>query len=107
MMTEEETRSEILRIRTSPKSVERKRQYWSEAENKELTALFYQGIGISEIALLLKRSERTVVMKCNELRLYGSQNTKRYNTSTPKCHECPCYDDPAQCHLSKGENYYV
>lgn len=41
--------------------------YWTEEEEKKLSSMFHMGTGISQIALELGRTERTVVQKINAL----------------------------------------
>ncbi|MEY8232555.1 hypothetical protein AALA82_13185 [Oscillospiraceae bacterium 50-16] len=65
---------------------ERAREYWKSEEREELKRLFYQGRGITEIALQLQRSEMAVVQQLMTAGLLTSPGASRPRKSTmPKC----------------------
>ena len=106
VMTGEEKRNKIKEMRSNPNSIARNRHFWSESEEKNLSEMFYDGYDISEIALTHERSERTVVMKFNELKLYGSQNTRHDREFECNCINCPYDNHPSLC-TSPRENANV
>lgn len=82
-----------------------KRSHWHVSDEKMLVNLYYTGHGISEIALLLNRSESAVVQKLASLSCLTPPNRqhhphkKRIKPCCPQCieNECPNYDSAMGC----------
>lgn len=91
----------LISLRNGDIPSERSKEYWSEAEREELKKLFWSGKGISEISLLLQRSENAVVQQLTVMGLLtppGKQRTrvpKPPKCQCPRCLElaCPHYDE--------------
>ena len=91
------TQSELLiSIRTGELSSERSKEYWSDAERDELRRLYWEGTGISEIALLLQRSENAIIQQLISMFLLtppGKQrkrSPKHFKCQCPRCLETGC-----------------
>lgn len=77
-------RIRAMRRRTA--LAERQREYWTQEEKEQLKRLFEAGIGISEIALELKRTEEAVMQQIHTMNLY--ERVRRPNRG--KKSECLC-----------------
>ena len=96
-MSDKEKRDKIIQMRNNPKSVENNKRYWSKDEIESLTTMFNRGCGFSDIALELERTERTVMERCNKLKLFGEQNEKHFRMKTCLCKKCLLVDSPNEC----------
>ena len=77
---------ELIALRTGVKLAERSGEYWSKEDIQLLKRLYCQdGIGISEIALLLKRSEGAVCQQLTKMGLLTPQG--RHRTRKKKADE--------------------
>lgn len=71
--------------------------YWSPEERDELRLLYESGVGISQIALQLQRSEQAVVQQLIAMDLFTpTGNTRNRSSKTP---QCLC----SKCQLPKSE----
>ena len=98
-MTEQlNTKKELLRsIRQGRIHPERSREPWSNEERDELIELHRDGIGISDIALRLQRSEQAVVQQLTALDVFTPVgSTRKRSTKRP---QCLC----RKCKLSKSK----
>ena len=93
-----------MRKRTT--KLEHEGDYWSEDEKKSLKQKFDDGMGISEIALFLQRTEPAVIQQIEKMDLYGRKANpvrRKYakEISSP-CYLCtaPC-EDREKCPYAK------
>ena len=90
----------LLAIRNGEIHPERSTAYWTPEERAELQRLYRDGQGISEIALLLQRSESAVFQQLLAMGMLAGQGKPRQRSprqikcQCPKCleRECPHYD---------------
>ena len=54
-----------------------KRRKWSMEDDEKLISLFFQGIGISYIAIRMHRTEAAVFHRTQKLKLYPKKTKKR------------------------------
>jgi DNA-binding NarL/FixJ family response regulator len=87
-------------MRLAEKYMENSNEFWSKEDNERLTRMFYEGKGVSEMALELGRSERTVMHQLNVLKLYGYKNSKRTRDDEGIC-LCTRCQKYAACELRK------
>ena len=76
--------------------------YWTDDEKNRLRILFDSGVGITEIALELGRTEPAVYQQIEKLDLYGrKQNPQRQRNGKkpPECLCGRCGNDPTSCPL--------
>lgn len=106
MTNEIKTQQELLlAIRTGEIQPERSTAYWTPEERAELQRLYRDGQGISEIALLLQRSESAVFQQLLAMGMLAGQgkprqrNPRQIKCQCPKCleWECPHYDREEEC----------
>lgn len=87
----ERKEDQLIALRTGAKPAERSGEYWSKADIQLLKQLYYGGIGLSEIALQLGRSEVAVcqqLMKMGLLSAQGKPRIRRPKEPRPQCF-CP------------------
>lgn len=86
-----------LRNRTT--RLEREGDYWSDNEREQLTELFVEGVGISEMAIELQRTEPAVFQQIEKMDLYGRKDHPKRRKYKPRC-GClcsNCRDDYESC----------
>lgn len=66
-------KEKIITMRTDEKI---KRQRWNPEDDEELRGYFYNGIGISYIAVLTHRTEAAVFHRIQKLKLYLKKTKK-------------------------------
>lgn len=90
----------IKMMRLSEQYLENSNGYWTKEENERLSKMFHAGMGVSAMALNLRRSERTVMHQLNVLKLYGFKNCRRQpeDDNSCLCTRCRHY---AACELRK------
>ena len=66
--TERTEQIQAMRHRTG--QMDRERTYWTNDDKENLKTLFYQNTGITEIALILQRTEVAVMQQIQSLNLY-------------------------------------
>ena len=85
---------------------EREGEYWTDDEREKLRRCFDEGMGITETALVLRRSEHAVVQQIEKQDLYERKNNPRRRKS-PKAYVCSCSTCRAPeelCPLAKNCN---
>jgi len=100
MMTEQEFSTAVRNMRRRTTRMEREGDYWTEDDKELLVRLFDAGIGITEMALQLQRTEPAVQQQIEKMDLYQrKENPKRqrFHKELPGClcERCSC--DPAAC----------
>ena len=76
-----------MRERTAP--VERSREYWTEEELQELESMFAEGVGMTDMALTLHRSELAIFIRIQGL--YPKVRSPRQAKDGCFCQRCPGY----------------
>lgn len=90
MMSENEYTEIVKNMRTRTTRMEHEGDYWSEEERRKLVALFETGVGITQIAVQLQRTEPAVIQQIEKLDLYRRKEKPSRNRSTPKTPTCLC-----------------
>jgi len=70
-------------------------KYWTEDEKRTLVILFDEGVGLSEIALKLDRSENGIVEQLKANRMMTPPQKERYRGPKQpvcQCHKCQLRD---------------
>ena len=84
--TPENVRKQLQDMRVSYHEHKIYRKIWDSTENDELKRLFYDGYGISDIAVCIGRSEKATIKQIDKLELYK----KIYNKSQKIKLDCKC-----------------
>ena len=82
---------QIIAIRQQLVSNERHRVYWTEYEKQQLREMFASGIGITQMALLLQRSEMAIVNQLNALGLFKKCRAPKKTKKECLCPQCSHY----------------
>ena len=86
-----------MRDRTEP--VDRQQEYWTDDELQRLESMFYEGVGITDMALTLQRSEMAVVNRITGY--YRRVRAPRQNKAECQCRKCTYYID-GKCTCPNG-----
>lgn len=99
MFSNEETRS-VINMRNRTVRLDREGDYWTDSEKEQLVNLFYEGEGITAMALELQRTEPAICQQIEKLDLYGRKEAPIRRKSEPKSPVCLCAVcnlDPSLC----------
>lgn len=92
--TGENAREQILKLRCGHPEIDNRNGYWSDEDVKKLQKMFDEGIGISEIAVRMGRTEVSVSQRLLALGCFQPQtrsrkhkdpNEKKKTSKKPKC----------------------
>ena len=76
-----------MRDRTEP--VDRQQEYWTDDELQRLESMFYEGVGITDIALELGRSEMAIFNRVKGF--YRRVRAPRQSKPDCQCRKCAYY----------------
>lgn len=85
----EEIQKTLRDMRSGVITMDREKEIWTADEQQRLIELFQEGIGVSELAVRLRRSERAISKRIEQLRLYGQKRPRRECTKQLKGCLCP------------------
>lgn len=107
-MTNPELQEQIRQIRQCPEMLERTGDYWTEEDRETLRQLYQAGTGISEIAVILQRSEFAVMMQLVEMgEIRRSRRTRALKKGKCLCENCrwgPEHPDCPRCEKGRCAN---
>lgn len=72
----------------------KKRGYWKEEDKDLLIKMFYDQVGITEMAVTFDRTEKAIMKQLDELKLYKRVRGANRPKDGCKCPECSKY---AEC----------
>lgn len=94
MMYNAEYQETVKSMRQRTTRLDREGDYWTDEEKQRLRTLFGQGVGITETAVRLQRTEPAVVQQIEKMDLYGrsSRPKRRKKSKSPRClcDACEC-----------------
>ena len=86
--------SMLAALRRGDLLAERSCENWRDEEQEKLLWMFHNGIGISEIAMELQRSEMAIVQRLMDMKVLTSPQNRR--SWGPRRKGCSC---PGHCEL--------
>ena len=89
----------VKNLRNRTIRLDREGDYWTDEEIEELHNMFYDGAGITEIAMTLQRTEPAIFQQINKCDLYRSQSPLRKRSKksmTCKCSTCLLFKKTCQ-----------
>lgn len=89
--------NQLIALRTGTKPAERSGEYWSKEDIQLLEQRYYEGSGISDIALKFGRSEGAVCQQLTKMGLLSRQCRPRAHKK--KAEEPTEYPDGCLCNL--------
>lgn len=92
---------QLIALRTGEAPAEHSGEYWSKEDSALLGQLYAEGVGISEIALRLGRSEMAVCQQLIKMNLFSSQGKPRNRKKKGLMPECYC----SICQVTNCANY--
>ncbi len=89
----------VKAMRNRTIQLERQGETWTDEDKEILKKGFEDGVGLTELAFLLQRSETGISVQAENMDLYGrKENPIRHKSATPKsgclCNKCPLYQAP-------------
>ena len=88
-ITNPELQEQIRQIRQCPEMLERTGEYWSKEEREILCKLYREGVGLTEIAMRLRRIEPAIIMQLTDLgEIRRSRRGPRLNKGKCLCEKC-------------------
>lgn len=81
---------DIVAMRTSGAGLDKDGLVWSDEDKRTVAELFHNGIGITEIALQMQRSEPAIVQQLVKDKFF--QNETKSRTRTKRERGCLCPD---------------
>lgn len=103
MINQEEFKETVRNIRNSSVRLERRGEYWSDKDKEKLNKMFHDGTGITEMAVILQRTESAIMQQIEQQDLYGRKQNpiRQRNTVSPsQCLCAVCKAAPATCPLA-------
>lgn len=99
-MTETNFTEAVRNMRRRTTKLEREGDYWSPQEIDQLKTSFHEGVGITEMAIRLQRTEPGVIQQIEKLDLYQRKDNPRRRRKPRQdrrilCSACPV--DPCPC----------
>lgn len=91
-------KEKILAIRES--IPEKQSSAWTKDEKRQLAEMFYDGVGITEMAIFFERSEPAIINMLDDMKMYVKKQRHRVVSisSACKCPECE-YFSGGKCSL--------
>lgn len=79
--------------------LDREGDYWTKEDKDQLRTMFYNGVGITKIAITLQRTEPAVSQQIEKLNLYSRRKykTKEKNRTHTQCACSTCNVPAGQC----------
>ena len=93
MEIKNDEKEQLVQMRGGFMVPERGGEYWTDEEREKLCMLFFSGVGLTTIALELRRTEMAVVQQLCQLGLFSPQNSPRKKRKK----DCQCLCE--QCSL--------
>ncbi len=88
MINEENYTDLIKRMRRKTFRLDREGDYWTQEDREQLTRLFHDGVGLTEIAILLQRTEQAINQQIEKMDLYEREDNpsrRRREDREPTC----------------------
>lgn len=100
---------DIIAMRTLGAGLEKDGLMWSDEDKRDLAELFHNGVGLTKIALQMKRSEPAVVQQLVKDKFFQNETKSRTRTKRERgclCPNCANYEccKQKQEQLCKGLN---
>ena len=72
---------------------EKQSSAWTKDEKKQLAEMFYDGVGITEMAIFFERSEPAIINMLDDMKMYVKKQRRRVAgiSSACKCPECELF----------------
>lgn len=90
MKIDTDRQESIINLRNGTIKFERSGDYWSDDEREKLKKMFYEGEGITAIAIELQRSEIAIVQQVVKLDLYNRYENSQRRKKEKIQHSCLC-----------------
>ena len=89
-MDDQGLKETIRSLRNRGGRLEREGDCWTQEEKERLSEMFQEGIGISEMAIRLQRTEPAVFQQAEKLYLYRRKDWPKRRKNIKKAPTCCC-----------------
>lgn len=100
-MTDKYKKDAIRNMRKLPYAQDRDRDFWTEDERNQLREMFDTGEDLSEIALVLQRTEFAVCQQATSMGLCVRKRRTKNERSVFKCLCKKCTADQSDCPIKR------
>ncbi len=93
-------------IRNRTVRLDREGDYWEDEEKNQLVRMFNDGVGITEMAMALQRTEPAIIQQVEKLDLYQRKAApvrRKNQAKEPQCLCNACFLDPALCPMNSRD----
>ena len=90
-------KNNIIAMRSGDFDLDNDGHYWSAAEKRLLIDCFNEGMGISEMALQMGRSEPAIVQQLMKERMFEHETQTRKSRGSSRSCKCPQCDEYKTC----------
>ena len=100
MIDDQNYTESVKSMRNRTKCLEHEGDYWTDQERESLIKKFHEGMGITQIAITLQRTEPAVIQKIEKLDLYdrkGNPARAKNRCKQTKCSCKECLVDKENC----------
>lgn len=90
-------------IRNRTVRLDREGDYWEDEEKDQLVRMFHDGVGITEMAMALQRTEPAIIQQVEKKDLYQRKVApirKKSSFKQPRCLCSDCSLDPTLCPMN-------
>ena len=91
MQKSQAIKDKVLALRES--IPEKQSSAWTKDEKRQLAEMFYDGVGITEMAIFFERSEPAIINMLDDMKMYVKKQRHRVASmsSACKCPECELF----------------
>ena len=104
MINDDDISKTVIMMRENSGRLEHEGDYWTKEESLRLSDLFFLGKGITEIAILLQRTEPAVMQQIMKQNLYAQRRAKKDKEPSAGSgqHICPYKGRCENCPIARG-----
>lgn len=91
------SREQVIALRQGEASAGLRKDYWSDDDREMLKKKYQDGDGITELALVFRRTETAIVSQLSCLKMFKQCRAPRRKEPDCLCPKCERYPDCAKC----------
>ena len=91
------SREQVIALRRGDASAGLRKDYWSDDDREMLKKKYQDGDGITELALVFRRTETAIFTQLSALRMFKESRAPRRKKLDCLCPKCELYPDCAKC----------
>lgn len=91
------SREQVIALRQGDASAGLRKDYWSDDDREMLKKKYQDGDGITELALIFRRTETAIFTQLYALGMFARSRAPRRKEPDCLCPKCERYPDCAKC----------